>query len=1039
MAASEAGGPGAESRTAPPGAKARRSALDADALVARLRAPAGGTELPLDALDRGLRAILDATGAAAGAVCLYDTRGQLLRLAAEHGLSDEGCRRLRTVRRGDAVAWDMPLHGLVNRRVYLIDSAARNRYVPPLVESPSVRTVACLPMYAGSVPQGSLILVMVAPAALREEDVRALDHPIREFGRLIEIVRRQVSGVAVPSRDLPRGAGDHVAERPAPVPAGEDGGARVAALTARLAAARREQTRLEAENERLRREAPRDDARVGELTAEVDRLRSRLAEAEAGAAHEHRAREELEATLQRDSSSMLEELRQAREAVRRADAARGAAAAENARLTAELEWARHEADRIEPLVASLARAEDERARLAAALESLQAEQAAREQALAARETNRDDEHAAALERLQARLAEAEDALARERRAREADASAADAPARDAPLAEARALLAAAESARDDALRELAATRANAARAESVLAALQEEAARHETELARLREEEAAIRGERDRLARELDDARRRDDELTARLAERGRELESLRAERAEDLAGLERLGGDVDALRARVGELELERGRLAAEVEGAAAARQRLEEALEQGLAEARARTQESEARLAEREQELDALRTERAAEAARLEELVGEADGLRVRVAELERERGRLAAEVEGGTAARARLEEALARGLGEARAREHELVARLAERDAELDTLRSQQAAEAARRAELIAETDRLRARAAELELECGRLGAEVEGAAAARARLEEALDQRLAEARTREQELTARLAERERELAAVRSAPPDVEPPAPPVDERPAKAEPAPAPAPAGGGPTRTAPRAAARDGLTVVLDAAGRWEASATNRRIAVVAVDGDAVGRASDLDPADVLVNLAQPRALTIATQLRAAGAARFWGCMADAAAGHGVLLGPVEPVARPLDPDSVLAQLERHGTRSGRVLTVGEDVDAFISLRQALIRRRMSVSMAWNAKQAVDLLPMVRPDVVVLDLGLAPGDASPVVGLLAASTPPPVTVLVAGGRDAAPVFAMALAAAVGAGPVASLADLLRRMQAGAAA
>jgi hypothetical protein len=89
----------------------------------------------------------------------------------------------------------------------------------------------------------------------------------------------------------------------------------------------------------------------------------------------------------------------------------------------------------------------------------------------------------------------------------------------------------------------------------------------------------------------------------------------------------------------------------------------------------------------------------------------------------------------------------------------------------------------------------------------------------------------------------------------------------------------------------------------------------------------------------------------------------------------------------------------------------------------------------MSVSMAWNVKQAVDLLPMVRPHAVVLDLGLAPAETSSVVGPIAASTPLPITVLVAGSKDAAPVFATALAAAVAAGSVAVLPELLGKLRA----
>jgi len=69
----------------------------------------------------------------------------------------------------------------------------------------------------------------------------------------------------------------------------------------------------------------------------------------------------------------------------------------------------------------------------------------------------------------------------------------------------------------------------------------------------------------------------------------------------------------------------------------------------------------------------------------------------------------------------------------------------------------------------------------------------------------------------------------------------------------------------------------------------------------------------------------------------------------------------------------------------------------------------------MSVSMAWNAKQAEELLPLVRPAVVVLDLDLPVRDACGIAAQLGACDPPPITVLVAGSQDRAAGFAAALA------------------------
>src|SRR6185503_19431703 len=100
--------------------------------------------------------------------------------AVEVGLSDEGCRKLRSVRRGTTTTWDMPLHSLLNRRVYLIESAAKNRYVPPLVDDVAlVRAVACIPLYDAATPVGSLILVALAPQTFGERQIRVLEQPVR--------------------------------------------------------------------------------------------------------------------------------------------------------------------------------------------------------------------------------------------------------------------------------------------------------------------------------------------------------------------------------------------------------------------------------------------------------------------------------------------------------------------------------------------------------------------------------------------------------------------------------------------------------------------------------------------------------------------------------------------------------------------------------------------------------------------------------------------------------------------------------------------
>src|SRR5262249_51631521 len=151
-------------------------------------------ENPEDALEPALRAIVEITNAAGGALCLFDQRHQVLRLSAEIGLTDEGCRRLRTIRRGDPSCWDIPLHSVVNRRAYLVENAQQHRYVPQLVdEQTGMRTIACIPVYSGLSALASLLLVSAPPRAFAEHDIPMLWRPLRELAGMIEAVRRQVA------------------------------------------------------------------------------------------------------------------------------------------------------------------------------------------------------------------------------------------------------------------------------------------------------------------------------------------------------------------------------------------------------------------------------------------------------------------------------------------------------------------------------------------------------------------------------------------------------------------------------------------------------------------------------------------------------------------------------------------------------------------------------------------------------------------------------------------------------------------------------
>ena len=296
-------------------------ALDpAAALADRLRAIAAH-EAPEDALQPALQAILEATGAQAGALCLFDVRYGLLRLAAEVGISDEGCRALRSIRQDDARGWALPLQCLRDHRPYLIDAASGAHDVPPLVEAgAALCSVACVPLCAGETPLGSLVLVARAPRALSEHDVEQLAGPLDEVVRMIETARRPRAGAAAPEPEL----SGVVASLDGPRGEVAAGPPESASLAAKLAARSEEADRLRAALEAAGVERAR-------LAGELEQARRAADRAElltASLAAAERETAELAAALERGESGGHERLQEAVEQARAAEAARAAAEAE---------------------------------------------------------------------------------------------------------------------------------------------------------------------------------------------------------------------------------------------------------------------------------------------------------------------------------------------------------------------------------------------------------------------------------------------------------------------------------------------------------------------------------------------------------------------------------------------------------------------------------------------------------------------------------------------------------------------------------------
>ena len=116
-----------------------------------------------------------------------------------------------------------------------------------------------------------------------------------------------------------------------------------------------------------------------------------------------------------------------------------------------------------------------------------------------------------------------------------------------------------------------------------------------------------------------------------------------------------------------------------------------------------------------------------------------------------------------------------------------------------------------------------------------------------------------------------------------------------------------------------------------------------------------------------------------------------------------AIAAHRLLMMQPSPLGR----DAVYTQAASVAARAGVVSPANGPLSReemlsilmLMSLRQALARLGASVSMAWDGKQAADLLAVVQPEVVVVDLGLTRRDGYLIAARLGALEAIPHAVL----------------------------------------
>ncbi len=580
----------------------------------------------------------------------------------------------------------------------------------------------------------------------------------------------------------------------------------------------------------------------------------------------------------------------------------------------------------------------------------------------------------------------------------------------------------------------------------------EREARWQDELSSLRLEHARERDRAQALAEELDrqrveaDARdRREQRLQEDLraitsrADADREDTVRRAQemvqaaeeaRAALGAELETMRASTSTDRARLLEIEAEHEKVAERDAALAAARSMVEE-LETALAARAAEFERTRTRLAETEQELlrtqhdlgtvqrqaeklctahddlveDNARVSAFLEVARTTEttLRAQADELRQQICTLESERARLVmlecrhgelpATPSGSSAAVGELETEIASLRAWAKMLENE-VARATEereqteirerrlRDAIAASEQSQREHEAMLHdAQALARTAEEERAAVVLELEVVRSSM----ASAQRVIMEAEEETRVARAEAERMAVShsAALSEKERRDGTTASAG--------------AKPEGASAPSLSSSPPLVMTPPDAR---VIAVLDTTPSWPSTA-GAEVHVLPLGDDLVGRIGELGVGRCLVNLAAPGAIAAAAALRTAGVALpLWGTIVVANGERGLGLGQIEVLTRPIDPDLVRSQCVTVAPKNARMLAIGSDSSTFIPLRQGLIKAGMSVSIAWDLKQASELMEIVRPHMIILDLLLpARGAAAFVIDLARLETPPVLAVL----------------------------------------
>jgi len=941
--------------------------------------------------EEAIKLIAKGAGVKAAALLGYEQRDGRMRLLQHVGLDPEAVQILS----GDSMvsAWDIPLRSLRNRRINVIEAAHENPFVPkPLVAiSPRRLTIAALPFFHANTPVGVVVLFSPTPRGFADGLLKALSQSLRvcalaltelpaagtTTARPVEVESPGVQpnllrGLAALKTELARltEALDE-AERQRAAEAAERVTAQsfLKAAQERTAQAEQDLAELRAAGDRVsefEEKINQLNHRLAAATEAADAAQSQLAQLQAVAAQSEQ-RGERDAAAIADLTALRKQLEEQLQAALDTASQRGE---EAAALHAQVAELAPRATQLSELQTALAATEAAKAETDAVVARLR------------QELRTAQDHRT---RAETALEQSAAALARSETERVAVAGQlGDAQARLVELGNAKQELEAARAALGASGQELAAT---AERTAARVTELEAERTRLADDLAAARRAAEQATAERSRLAeesttleREAEAARRAAASLEARLVEQTDASTRLAAERRELLARVDALaaGGQsleqvrqamIGAAQQRGAELEAEIGRLSAALE---AARGHAADELNRTRDDAVATLDGLRVDLAEAVRGREELQR---ALAAAQQECMGHQRAL----ADLSAERTRLEAAAKQSSAERSELS-ARVQAVDDERAglqQAHEqAAARIEALEAELRTAREQ---------DLVAAEAKLAA-----EREARQTVEEAFGAAEARYQEEiTELRDRLALFDQEQTRLAKELAEKDLLLqSAEEGLTTAIDLTTETGDED----------------SVLDIDRDRARDdGATSALDLLA--EADADGDAVVsgdCILLDGDDIGtaavrqlaefghRVSALPPtpaaSDTLkertvacaaVNLAVPNAWALLRHLRNGGGIPRMPLVAYALAANapkGFWLGSVDFAVLPVEENDLTDILNRLVPKVKRVIAMSNDIDVMSDVRTQLTSAGISTAVVLDGRQALDLVPTIRPEAAVLHL-----------------------------------------------------------------